>query len=89
MPTTSISRGKFAADAIVSLLRAKKGFIMKRNVTQMSTQEIKRELNNFEWEYIALSDRVQTDEAYADGAAALDQRKTELSAELEKRANTA
>lgn len=51
----------------------------------MSVQAIERELENFAWEYIALSDLAQTDAYYAEGEKVLDARKIELTEELNLR----
>lgn len=55
---------------------------MKKDVAKMSLDEVEREWRDFGWEYIALSDRAQTDEYYAEHAAKLDERKKELLARL-------
>ncbi len=58
---------------------------MKQDVSTMTVQQIERELKDFEWEYIALADKAQTDEYYAHGSKLLDIRKEALGKELRAR----
>lgn len=58
---------------------------MKFNPENISSAEIKRELADFAWEYIAAADKAQTDEQYEDLTNALDSRLSALKAELTKR----
>jgi hypothetical protein len=53
-----------------------------KNVKSMTKQEIERELKDFEWEYVALSDRSRTDQDYNEGRVVLDERKKVLTEEL-------
>jgi hypothetical protein len=51
----------------------------------MTTSQIERELKNFAWEYIAASDKAQTDAEYDRLSTELDLRNSELRAEWIKR----
>lgn len=51
----------------------------------MTTDQIKRELKSFAWEYIALADKAQTQNEYVRGALALDMRNEWLKDELRRR----
>lgn len=59
--------------------------MQRRKPVEMRTDEIERELENFEWEFIALSDRAASDEDYKDGEIYLQAREKELTAELAER----
>jgi len=61
---------------------------MKQSPSEMSASAIERELEKFAWEYIAASDKAQTDAEYRRLASALDERKAALESEITKRANT-
>jgi len=60
---------------------------MKQSPSEMSISEIERELENFAWEYVAVSDKAQTDDEYSRFSSALDDRKAALESEITKRAN--
>ena len=62
---------------------------MKQSPSEMSISEIERELENFAWEYVAVSDKAQTDAEYSRLASTLDERKAALESEITKRANIA
>lgn len=57
-------------------------------VSEMSDQQIARELEDFEWEYIALADWARTDDQYNGGVVYLDERKLSLNLEQELRARS-
>jgi hypothetical protein len=56
---------------------------MKQNPETMSTNSIERELDNFSWEYIAASDKAQTDAEYQRLSDELDKRRAALTLELQ------
>lgn len=57
-------------------------------VSEMSDQQIARELENFEWEYIALADWARSDAQYLAGEVYLNERKQDLVLQQELRARS-
>ena len=57
----------------------------RTNPSEMSDQQIKYELKDFSWEYVALADWARSDAQYQAGEVYLNERKLALELELELR----